>query len=88
MVFVSVASKQFRVHVSGLESTLADISISVDSKEDSVKKVRPLSAPKRMRERLGRWAIGRHRNHQQWGLKLREYFKNGGELLHRANIQA
>jgi hypothetical protein len=36
MVFVSVASKGFRVYVSGLESTLgptpAGISISVDSK--------------------------------------------------------
>ena len=33
MFFVSVASKGLRVHVSGLESTLAGISISVDSKE-------------------------------------------------------
>jgi hypothetical protein len=31
--FVSVASKELRVYVSGLESTLADIPISVDSKE-------------------------------------------------------
>jgi hypothetical protein len=31
--FVNVASKGLRVYVSGLESTLADISISVDSKE-------------------------------------------------------
>jgi hypothetical protein len=30
--FVSVASKGLRVHVSGLESTLAGIPISVDSK--------------------------------------------------------
>ncbi len=32
MFFVSVASKKLRVYVSGLESTLARISISVDSK--------------------------------------------------------
>jgi hypothetical protein len=32
LVFVSVASKSLRVHVSGLESTLAGTSISVDSK--------------------------------------------------------
>ncbi len=32
MFFVSVASKELRVYVSGLESTLARISISVDSK--------------------------------------------------------
>jgi hypothetical protein len=32
MFFVSVASKALRVYVSGLESTLARISISVDSK--------------------------------------------------------
>ena len=32
MFFVSVAYKGLRVHVSGLESTLAGISISVDSK--------------------------------------------------------
>src|SRR5229473_2206579 len=32
MFFVSVASKGLRVYVSGLESTLADTSISVDSK--------------------------------------------------------
>src|SRR5216683_5295558 len=31
--FVSVASKGLRFYVSGLESTLTDISISVDSKE-------------------------------------------------------
>jgi hypothetical protein len=31
-IFVSVASKELRVPVSGLESTLADTSISVDSK--------------------------------------------------------
>jgi len=31
--FVSVASKGVRVHVSGLESTLAGVSTSVDSKE-------------------------------------------------------
>ena len=31
--FVSVASKGFRNYVSGLESTLANISTSVDSKE-------------------------------------------------------
>jgi hypothetical protein len=30
--FVSVASKELRVHVSGLESTLTGILISVDSK--------------------------------------------------------
>jgi hypothetical protein len=32
MFFVSVASKELRVHVSGLESTLAGLSVSVDSK--------------------------------------------------------
>ena len=32
MFFISVASKELRVYVSGLESTLADISVSVDSK--------------------------------------------------------
>jgi hypothetical protein len=32
MFFVSVASKGLSVHVSGLESTLAGITISVDSK--------------------------------------------------------
>ncbi len=32
MFFISVASKGLRVHVSGLESTLAGISKSVDSK--------------------------------------------------------
>ena len=32
MFFVSVASKGLRIYVSGLESTLAGISISVDSK--------------------------------------------------------
>src|SRR5260370_25752739 len=32
LLFISVASKGFSVHVSGLESTLAGISISVDSK--------------------------------------------------------
>jgi hypothetical protein len=31
-IFVSVASKGLRVHICGLESTLARISISVDSK--------------------------------------------------------
>jgi hypothetical protein len=31
-LFVSIASKGLGVHVSGLESTLADISIDVDSK--------------------------------------------------------
>jgi hypothetical protein len=32
MFFVSIASKGFRVHVSGLESTLVGTSVSVDSK--------------------------------------------------------
>jgi hypothetical protein len=32
LLFVSVASKELRYHVSGLESTLAGNSISVDSK--------------------------------------------------------
>jgi hypothetical protein len=32
MFFVSVASKELRVYVSGLKSTLARISIGVDSK--------------------------------------------------------
>jgi hypothetical protein len=32
MFFIGVASKGLRVYVSGLESTLASISISVDSK--------------------------------------------------------
>jgi hypothetical protein len=32
MFFVSVASKELRVHVSGLESTLTGIPLNVDSK--------------------------------------------------------
>ncbi len=32
MFFISVASKELRAYVSGLESTLAGIPISVDSK--------------------------------------------------------
>src|SRR5713226_137414 len=58
LVSVSVASKGLGVYVSGLESTLADISISVDSKEDSSKMIRPPSVVKRhVRSRAaGRWA--------------------------------
>ena len=39
MFFVSVASKELRIYVSGLESTLAGTSISVDSKGTYVAKI-------------------------------------------------
>src|SRR5258708_27934869 len=69
MFFISVASKGLRVYVSGLESTLASISISVDSKWVSEEMPGQLSGLKG-RTLADRRAIGKHRNLQRPEIQL------------------
>src|SRR5260370_25675346 len=69
MFFICVASKGLSVYVSGLESTLAGISISVDSKWVSEEMPGQLSSWKG-RTLADRRAIGKHRNLQRREFKL------------------